>query len=175
MKLPNDYQQYYVADNIMEGHPEYNPDNWKNGGVKFEPELVDKMKLDKPFCEPHITVQSAEEAYKSVIADVGPNYPKLDSIDTRAIHDTVNRTTTFKGSKTGLPGIIDSQRDVGIYPDLKGGEAPADTDHDGMSDVWETSHALIPTDPSDGAKDSVGDGYTNLERYLNSIPKAPAQ
>ena len=81
----------------------------------------------------------------------------------------LDRTTTYKGSKTGIPGIIDSQRDVGGYPDLKGGEAPVDSDHDGMADEWEKAHNLNPNDPSDGAKDSVGDGYTNLERYLNSI------
>jgi hypothetical protein len=38
-----------------------------------------------------------------------------------------------------------------------------------MPDEWEKSHGLNPADPSDGNKDSVGDGYTNLERYLNSI------
>ena len=172
LKLKDDYQQYFVADNVMEGHPEYDADNWKNGGVKFDPDLVDKMKLDKPFCEPFVTTQSAKDAYESVIADVGANWPKIDSIDARAIHDTVNRTTTFKGSKTGIPGIIDSQKDVGEYPDLKGGDAPPDSDHDGMPDEWETSHGLNPADPADGSKDSAGDGYTNLERYLNSIVPA---
>ena len=81
----------------------------------------------------------------------------------------LDRTTTYKGSKTGIPGIIDSQKDVGEYADLKGGDAPADSDHDGMPDEWEKSHSLNPADPSDGNKDSVGDGYTNLECYLNSI------
>jgi hypothetical protein len=174
LKLPDDYQTYYVADNVMEGKPEYNPDNWKGGGVRYEEELVAKMKLDKPYCEPKMKTQSAEEAYKSVVADVGANWPKLDSIDARSINDVVNRTTTCKGSKTGLPGIIDSQADVGDYPDLKGGEAPADSDHDGMSDEWEKSHNLNPNDATDGAKDSAGDGYTNLERYLNSIPQPKA-
>jgi hypothetical protein len=38
-----------------------------------------------------------------------------------------------------------------------------------MPDDWEKSHGLNPADASDANKDSVGDGYTNLERYLNGI------
>jgi hypothetical protein len=46
--------------------------------------------------------------------------------------------------------------------------APTDTDQDGMPDAWETDHGLNPLDPSDGPV--VGsDGYSNLEKYLNSI------
>jgi hypothetical protein len=168
-----DPQQYFVADNMMEGHPQYDADNWKNGGVifsdKLDPRTMPQVKLDKPFCEPYVTTQSAKEAYASVIADVGANYPKYDAIDARTVKDVINRSFTYKGSKTNTPGIIDSQNDVGGFPQLKGGEAPADSDHDGMPDSWEKSNGLNPNDPSDGAKDSVSEGYTNLERYLNGI------
>ena len=62
------------------------------------------------------------------------------------------------------------------YVELKGGEAPADTDHDGMPDAWEQANKLDPSNPADGNRDDFGDGYTNLERYLNSIaPTPPAQ
>ena len=128
------------------------------------------MKLDKPFCVPYVTTQSAKEAYDSVMADVGCNYPRYDSYDERMIKDVLDRTTTYKGSKTGLPGIIDSQKDCGGWPQIKGGEAPADSDHDGMPDAWESANGLNPNDPADANGDSVGDGYTNLERYLNGIP-----
>ena len=127
------------------------------------------MKMNQPFCESFITEQPAKQAYESVIGDVGANWPKHDAIDARTVRDVIRRGFTYRGSKTGLPGIIDSQRDVGPYADLKGGEAPIDSDHDGMPDAWEKDHALNLNDPSDGAKDSVGDGYTNLERYLNGI------
>ena len=173
LKLPDDVQQYYVADNVMEDRPQYGPDNWKNGGVVGEHERYPQMKLDKPFCEPHITVHSAREAYESVIADVGANYPRYDAIDARTLKDVRRRGFTYRGSKTGLPGIPDSVRDVGGYVELKGGEAPADGDHDGMPDDWERANKLDPSDPADGNRDDVGDGYTNLERYLNSIVSAP--
>ena len=42
-----------------------------------------------------------------------------------------------------------------------------------MPDRWEARHALDAAEPADGPADSDGDGYTNLEEYLNSThPKA---
>ena len=60
----------------------------------------------------------------------------------------------------------------GGWPVLKSGDGPADGDHDGMPDAYESANGLSPTDPADANGDSVGDGYTNLERYLNSIVTA---
>jgi hypothetical protein len=50
---------------------------------------------------------------------------------------------------------------------LKSAAPPLDSDGDGMPDDWEKRFALNPNDPSDGAQDKDGDGYTNLEEYLN--------
>ncbi len=36
-----------------------------------------------------------------------------------------------------------------------------------MPDAWEKEYGLNPKDPSDGTKDADGDGYTNVEEYLN--------
>lgn len=168
LRIPGDTQQYFVTGNMMESRPQYDDDNWQNGGVVFDPADVEIMKLNEPFCYPFVTTDDAKKAYDSVMADVGANYPKHDSVDARAISDVTKRSFTFIGSKTKLPGIIDSQRDVGGYPDLKGGEAPPDADHDGMPNAWETAHQLDPANPADG--NALGaDGYTNLEIYLNSI------
>jgi hypothetical protein len=38
-----------------------------------------------------------------------------------------------------------------------------------MPDAWETAHGLDPKDASDGSKDRDGDGYTNVEEYLNDL------
>ena len=175
MKLPDDVQQYYVAANVMEGRPQYDADNWKNGGVIGEYDRYPEMVLAKPFCPSFITEHSAKEAYESVMADVGANYPRYDAIDARTVKDVLRRGFTYKGSRTGLPGIPDSVKDVGGYVELKGGEVPADRDHDGMPDAWEQRNHLNPDDASDGNQDAVGDGYTNLERYLNSIPVVPRE
>lgn len=50
---------------------------------------------------------------------------------------------------------------------LRSGEPYADADHDGMADVWEAAHDLDPANAADGVEDGDGDGYTNLEEFLN--------
>jgi pectate lyase len=40
-----------------------------------------------------------------------------------------------------------------------------------MPDAWEREHGLNPNDPADSALDADGDGYTNLEEYLNGLVK----
>ena len=52
-----------------------------------------------------------------------------------------------------------------------------DTDYGGVSDgVEDVNHngridpaELDPNDPSDAAKDCNGDGYTNIEKYINGL------
>jgi hypothetical protein len=38
-----------------------------------------------------------------------------------------------------------------------------------MPDAWERLHGLHPTNPADRNADKDGDGYTNLEQYINSL------
>lgn len=74
--------------------------------------------------------------------------------------------------KTGIKGtgrVIDRPSDVGGWPVLETGEAYLDTDKDGMPDDWESTHGLNPADPADGSLDRDGDGYTNVEEFLNSL------
>ncbi len=44
-------------------------------------------------------------------------------------------------------------------------QTKADSDGDGLSDEWELRYGLNPNDPSDAAKDTDGDGFTNLQEY----------
>jgi pectate lyase len=53
------------------------------------------------------------------------------------------------------------------WPVIANGTPYVDTDHDGMPDVWETQYGFSPTNAADGAQDADGDGYTNLEEFLN--------
>ncbi|MBP7142694.1 MAG: hypothetical protein KBA71_12355, partial [Opitutaceae bacterium] len=63
-------------------------------------------------------------------------------------------------------GIITDPSQVGGYPDYKG-TPYADADGDGLPDDWETRHHLNPKDPSDASSDSDGDGYANIEEFIN--------
>jgi hypothetical protein len=109
----------------------------------------------------------AFQAYNDVLADAGDNKrlnadgtfsPQRGSVDTRIINEVRN--------KTGLH-IRASVNEVGGYSVLSNGIPYADRDRDGMSDVWEGKYDLNMLDPTDGNKDSDGDGYTNLEEFLN--------
>ncbi len=101
-----------------------------------------------------------------------------DAVDARIINEVINGYATYEGpnykqnntmqDKSKKSGIIDSQNDVGGWPELKSTTPPADSDHDGMPDEWETKKGLNPHDSTDGNK-VAADGYTMLEKYLNYI------
>jgi hypothetical protein len=102
--------------------------------------------------------QTALEAMELVLARAGASLHR-DAVDQRVIRNV----REHQGK------VIDSQAEVGGWPALRSLPAPVDTDHDGMPDVWETAHGLNPKDPSDRNGMPDGDGYTNLEKYLNSL------
>jgi len=99
------------------------------------------------------------EAYDFVLRNAGAILPKRDDVDKRIIQDVIN----------GTGRIIDSQDEVGGWPELKSKKPPEDTDHDGMPDEWELNHGLNPHNPEDRNADWDDDGYTNIEEYLNEI------
>ena len=162
-------QQYYFTGNVMPGHfDESNQTAGRtaagsNGGsvpTSYSPWVA------APFFESYVTTQSAGAALKNVLSDVGANQP-LDAHDARVIAETRNGTTTYTGSISGLPGLPDSQADVGGWEDY-GGEVRAadfDSDHDGISDAWERATGLA-VGTADHNSDPDGDGFTHLEDYL---------
>lgn len=162
-------QQYYVEGNIMEGvaGPEGPLEPFKGMNIRGHQDAP--VTLPNPFFEPWVKTHSAKEAYENVLADVGCNVPALDEHDQRVIKEVREGTAIYKGSKSQLPGLPDSQEDVGGWEDYPEIRRPADwdTDGDGMPNKWETGKGLNPNDPSDGAIDPDNDGYTSLEDYLN--------
>src|SRR5262249_49909128 len=113
-------QQYFVEGNIMPGH--FGLTNQTDGRIATTerggtvPTNYSPW-VDAPFFDPHVKTQSAEEAYKNVLADVGCNRPSLDDHDRRVIQEVRDGTFKYRGSKTGLPGLPDSQEDVGGWED----------------------------------------------------------
>ncbi|MGB8226053.1 MAG: hypothetical protein WCE45_04165 [Sedimentisphaerales bacterium] len=176
--VKTDYGKFYVADNYIVGNATVTADNW-NGGVNPQGGTGDipLVKLTSPWPAMAINQQTAQEAYSSVLDNAGCSLVR-DSVDTRIITEVTNGTATYEGStykqdntvpdKSKKTGIIDSQTDVGGWPELKSTTVPTDTDHDGMPDDWEIMKGLNPNNAADRNK-VAADGYTMLEKYLNSI------
>lgn len=167
----DDKGHWHVAANFIEGSPSVTSDNWSGvRGGNF-------IKLEQPWEAMPINQQSAEEAFASVLDNAGATFPQRDSVDARVIKEVRAGTATYEGvyktkkrvaDQSKVTGIIDSQNDVGGWPELKSSEAPKDSDHDGMPDDWEISKGLNPNEVADG-NSIADDGYTMLEMYLNSI------
>jgi hypothetical protein len=66
--------------------------------------------------------------------------------------------------------IINNEDDVGGWPVPVSAAPPADTDNDGIPDDWETAKGLNPRF-DDSTADRDGDGYANIEEYINSLCK----
>lgn len=58
-----------------------------------------------------LNAEDAEDAYKSVLKYAGVSQ-KRDAVDLRIIKEVKKGTAQFKGSVTGIPGIIDNENDV---------------------------------------------------------------
>lgn len=154
--------RFHLSGNVVEGDARLTADNdaffsaVEFGGVR------QVWTAAAPFPAAPVTTWPAAEAYERVLADVGATRPVRDAVDARLIGHVRQRTGA----------LIDTQRQVGGWPDLKSGVVPADTDGDGIPDAWETSHGLDPRDPKDGAGPATPGGYTHLEIYLNSLAAA---
>ncbi|MDP0500082.1 MAG: polysaccharide lyase [Verrucomicrobiota bacterium JB022] len=171
-KAPARPGKWYIAGNVMEGHPAVTKDNWKGVQVEDldEMEMFDSEAKLKQFARVYtpfegwpVKQETAHEAYKSVLAKVGATLPRRDSVDQRVIESV--RT----GKVVSGDGIIDDPKEVGGYPNytFSPDEVPVDSDNDGMPDEWEIRYGLDPHNPADAAEDADGDGYTNIEEYLN--------
>ncbi len=152
----------YADGNYVDGYPEITADNW-SGGIDYDNTNEKDQRVLVPFDYPPITEQTAEEAYLFVLKSAGASLSR-DPLDLRYIEEVRHGTAGY-----GNNGIIDSQEEVGGWPELKSLPAPKDTDQDGMPDVWEKQKGLDLSDPGDRNGDLDNDGYTNLEEYLNSL------
>ena len=156
------------------------------------------MRSYSPFEMPYVKMMNAKEAYEYVLANAGATLPCRDIVDQRIIEEVrtgvpyydEKMAKKFHGDLTGMAeksmgddgefkyrrmdkesyklGIITDPRQMGGYPEYKG-TPYVDTDMDGMPDAWEKANGLNPNDASDANKDCTGDGYTNIEKYINGI------
>lgn len=182
------YGRVYADGNIMEGFPEITKDNWA-GGIQVENlndcgQYTKAMKQSEPFPMPSFPIMSASDAFNYVLDNCGATWPKRDPVDIRVVNMVrTGKINPLKNVSTAnVPkfkyrvaaedsykiGIITDISQVGGYPEYKG-KPRKDSDNDGMPDSWEKKYGLDPNDPSDAVKDCNGDGYTNIEKYINGM------
>lgn len=167
------------------------------GGVPED--VLALMKSNEPFPMAHMTIIPSEKTFDYVLENVGATLPIRDIVDQRIIEEVRTGKAYYVkklpkenpyGDMWGLSdksknedgffkyrrldkdsykyGIITDPAQMGGYPEYKG-EPRVDTDGDGMPDEWEIANGLNPNDPSDANGDCTGDGYTNIEKYINGI------
>ncbi len=183
-------QAYYYHNNILQAANGSFTCNGNNDNCGREYTLSGGQVLNwepwnsKPFFASYATVQSASAAYKDVLSDVGQTMPILDNHDQRMIRETKNGTYSVVGSVGKTKGIPDRETDAVDTANIKGWEPyPStswandyDSDLDGLPDWWENMYGYNPKsksgDFSDANKDRLGDGWTELERYLEWMARA---
>ena len=150
-KESNTLAHAWFAGNSMDGVIPDNPWSLVEGADR------PGYRLAAPVDVAPVTPDPAPSAYERVLAHAGASLAR-DAVDRRVVEGVRHRTGR----------IIDSQGQVGGWPVLRSAPAPQDTDNDGMPDTWERSHGLDPM-RDDSAADRNGDGWTNLEDYLNGL------
>lgn len=182
------YGRVYCNGNIMEGNDRVTRDNW-DGGVQVEDlpnagQYTQAMKWNEPLPMPEFPIMDAKESFDFVMDNAGANIPRRDVVDKRVIEQVktgkvyyekgLDPESFYQFQYRRLPkdsykyGIITDIKQVGGFPEYKG-KPYKDSDGDGMPDEWEKKYGLNPNDPSDANGDLSGDGYTNIEKYINGI------
>jgi hypothetical protein len=81
------------------------------------------------------------------------------------LSDAGNYDVALTNAPSHLPGVLTRKAVLTVL---------ADTDKDGLADVWETEHGFNLNEPSDAAEDADGDGMTNWEENMSGTdPRDP--
>ncbi len=153
------YGKFYVDGNIVEGSEKVTANNWAGGIQSDNPEAA--KRTEPVDIEGNVQTQDALTAFKLVLQQAGANLNR-DAVDNRIIKSVREGKSQFKN------GIIDSQNEVGGWPELKSLSPLPDADQDGMPDAWEKERGLDP-EKEDAAQFTLDKDYSNIEVYLNSI------
>jgi pectate lyase len=154
----------YASGNYIEGASAATNDN--RLAVTYAKKLQDLnaeqragMVVATPFAELPANLQSARDAYATVLEDAGATLPARDTADLRIMNDVGSNTGKILQKETDLP--VEDR-----LPDYRALRPLPDRDHDGIPDFWEKQFGLNPDDPSDSAR--LSRGYANIEHYFNN-------
>ncbi|MDR2511579.1 MAG: glycoside hydrolase family 88 protein, partial [Bacteroidales bacterium] len=161
-KTTGDYGLFFIDKNFVEGYPNISEKNLL-GGVDSDTILADVV-VNVEFPASPIRESSAEVAYANILRNAGASY-KRDVVDERVI-DEVQNNSAKAGKKHN--GIIDSQNDVGGFPEYKSEKPLIDSDNDGIPDEYEQIFGTNPK-KTDSHLFTLDKNYSNLEIYFNAI------
>lgn len=148
------FNNSYCRSDLYASGNYYTPDGYSD----WTRIVAGNQKVTTPINIEAVTTDDALVAYSNVLEYVGTCYSGHDAMDKRLISEIETGTGSLVANASGL-----------VWPTLNSTSPPNDTDQDGMPDDWETEHGLNPYNPDDRNDDRIGDGYTNLEEYLNSL------
>jgi len=143
----------YVEGNLGPGRKSDDLDEWAivDGSESFR-SLEPIMEISD------CSIYETSDVFEIILNNAGARVPYLDDVDQEVIEDVRNGTGSLLERSTVLQWSV-----------LNTGNNPSDSDNDGMPDSWETANNLNSNDSADGNLDRNGDGYTNLEEYLNGL------
>ncbi|XZF16298.1 T9SS type A sorting domain-containing protein [Chitinophagaceae bacterium MMS25-I14] len=165
------YGKYYLSGNYVDGSTTITNNNWRGANMNsgsLSDTAAAKVAASFTVSSLSLTLQNASDAYDSVLQHAGAVLPARDTLDLRIINDVINRTGRIIDVQGGYPHGTAYAQTVNAWPALDSIAAPADSDHDGMPDDWETARGLNPNDASDRNLYTVT-GYNNLENYLDGL------
>ena len=155
------FDQWTETDHLYStgNYTDDNRDGKLNGRLITDYNGATPMQQPNLKCQAPMNLEPAEDAFYAVMEHAGASRVR-DSHDLRIIEQLASLGT--KGA------FIANEQDVGGIGTLARADAPADSDGDGMPDEWEKANGTDP-DKADANGDADGNGYTNIEDYVNSL------
>lgn len=187
---PQNFKIYIAGNRILNkdgsvyGAPTY--DNWSGVSVKdgigiTKNDLVSGTPFQTIVNGENVSavqnVESAEASYNNVVnfAGNGISPDKRTAIDRQCAYETMTGTGQCSGTSEYDASVSDLNKysiKCGVtydYPAPVMTKTITDADNDGMDDAWELERGLDPTDPYDYKDDYCGQGYMNIEYYINDL------
>ena len=158
--------KWYFSGNVFEGVPAATEDNWSavnvKGYTKEESRVDTLIRPATPwwrwtadsvygwydfdtYAYAVSDYETADEAFLTVLDTAGV-FPR-DHVGLRLVRETREGTYTYTGSKAKKKGIIDTEEDAEGFYDYPVVAPLADTDLDGMPDIWEQANGCDPNTP----------------------------